>query len=212
MKISALGRTWSKTLSNSSWMAISNTILVVLLFISANKNFNSHERLVVTPPHLNKAVVVEWDTADKEYLEGFGLFTVTLIGNITPKNVTMVADVVSSYLDAPIYSQVRSEILSLADDPVFQKASAINYFAPERTVYELDADKVQKVFVVGQLITSGFDANLGRNSAGVETKWVTYEMALAMRAGKPVITAFTSYKGNQPHTMKWLASQQKPAQ
>jgi len=37
---------------------------------------------------------------------------------------------------------------------------------------------------------------------------VVYEMSLVMRDGRPVITEFTSYPGNQPHTQKWLQAQQ----
>ncbi len=208
MKLSFLGKTWNAALRNSTYMLVSNVILVVLLFISVTRNFDNHERVVLLPPHLDKKVEIAWENASGEYLESWGLYVATLIGNITPKNVKLVADSLGAFVDASIYPKVRTDVLSLAEDPVFQKANAINYFAPDRVIFEVDAEKNKKVFVIGQLITSSFEPSAVQSGNRSENRWVTYEMTLEMRSSRPWITAFTSYKGNQPHTMKWLATQQ----
>lgn len=207
MKLIFLGKTWDMALRNNTGLLVSNVVLSLLLFISVTSNLSNHERIVLTPPHMDKKMEVAWNAASGEYMKSWGLYVATLIGNITPKNVNLVADAMGGFLDPSIYPQVRAQIKSLAEDPVFQRANAINYFAPEQAVYEVDSEKRQKVFVVGQLVTSSFEG-LQQGARGGDFKWVVYEMSLLMRDGRPVITEFTSYPGNQPHTQKWLQAQQ----
>lgn len=208
MKLKSLGTTFSRAIKNSSYMAISNVLLAIALLLAVIKIFTLNERLVLTPPHMDKKMMIAWDHADQAYYETWGMYVATLIGNVTPKTVTLVADALGTFIDAPIYPKLRNEILSLADDPVFQKANAINYFAPDRTVFEIDETGTRKVFVVGQLVTSSLEPAAMLNGPRTEPKWVTYEWTMEMRMGRPWIVAYDSYKGNQPHTMKWKAAQQ----
>lgn len=211
MKMSALGKTWDLAVRNNTILLITNVILTVLLAFSVGVALSSRERIVLVPPHLDKKVEVAWHNASADYLKSFGLYVVTLIGNVTPKNVTLVADSMGAFLDPSIYPQIRAQIKSLSEDPIFQKANAINYFAPDQAIYEVDTNKKQKVFIVGQLVTSSFENSPGSQNSRAEFKWVTYEMGVVMRDGRPVITEFTSYPGNVPHTAKWLASQSPSA-
>lgn len=211
MKMSSLGKTWDLAVRNNTILLITNVILTVLLAFSVGVALSNRERVVLVPPHLDKKVEVAWHNASGEYLKSFGLYVVTLIGNVTPKNVVLVADSMGAFLDPAIYPQIRAQIKSLSEDPVFQKANAINYFAPEQAIYEVDSNKKQKVFIVGQLVTSSFENTPGSQNARADFKWVTYEMGVVMRDGRPVITEFTSYPGNVPHTAKWFASQSPTA-
>lgn len=208
MKLQTLGKTFTSALKNSSYMAVSNVFLSIALAFAMVKIYTLHERVVLVPPHLDKKMMVAWDSADQEYFEAWGVTAATLLGNVTPKTVKFVADAMGAFVDAPIYPKMRNEILALADDPIFQKANAINYFTSERTVYEVDESGSHKVFVIGQLISSSLEPASMLSGPRTEPKWVTYEWTMEMRFGRPWIIGYDSYKGNQPHTMKWRAAQQ----
>lgn len=211
MKLTFLSGTWDLARKNNTVLLFSNIALSVALVVVGFLAFGQRERVVLIPPHIDKKMEISWSAANADYLKSWGLYVATLIGNITPKNINLVADALGAFLDPSIYPSVRAQVKSLADDPIFQRANAINYFAPEQVVYEIDTNKNQKVFVVGQLVTSSFEGpNAGKS--GGEFKSVIYEMSVAMRDGRPVIIDFTSYPGTQPRTQKWLSSQSPEVQ
>ncbi|RMD68835.1 MAG: sex pilus assembly protein [Gammaproteobacteria bacterium] len=200
MKLKELSATWDRTRIANTFLLVSNLVLASAMAVTGVLGWTRHERLVLVPPHLQDKAKVAYDAASAEYFKAWGLFVATLIGNITPENVDFVADAVSPLFSSRIYPAVRTQILSLAKDPVFGKAAAVNYFAPRQVVYE---PATSRVFVVGDMVVSTFE-KVG------EIEHVVYEMKFSMQAGLPVIEAFDSYPGTQPHTLKWQASQSKP--
>lgn len=208
MRLNALGKTWNLAIRNNTGLLVANIILAVALAFSVGANLSTHERVVLIPPHMNEKMEVSWADASAPYYKSFGLYVATLIGNITPRNVQLVADSIGQHLDSSIYAPVRAQILALADDPVFQKSNSVNYFAPDQVVFEAERGKTQKVFVVGRLMSTSY-AGAGTGAATVDAKNLVYEIGVRMDGGRPVITEFTSYPGAQAHTAKWRASQQQ---
>lgn len=208
MKMSILGQTLELAIRNNIVLLVANVLMAICLVMSVAVNLSVHERIVLVPPYMDKKMDVSWKSANADYYKAWGLYATTLVGNVTPKTVNFVADAIGFLLHPSIYPKIRAQIKSLADDPVFQKANAINYFVPHDITYEVDADKKQKVFVAGQLITSSFEAPNALTGARSDYKSVIYEMTFESSDGRPVIVDMTSYPGNQPHTIKWWASQQ----
>lgn len=206
MKITELGKSWNLALRNNTFLLFANLGLTVALVMSVYGNLSTHERVVLVPNSLDHRMEISWKSANADYLKAQGLYVATLIGNVTPKNVQLVADGVGAFLAPDIYSSVRAQILSLADDPIFQHANAINYFAPEQVIYEIDNAKHQKVFVVGSILSSSFNSVPGMPNLP-DRKQVVYELSMDIVAGRPVITDFQSYSGGQAHTEKWKESQ-----
>jgi len=54
VKLNFLGKTWDMALRNNTGLLVSNVVLSVLLFISVTSNLSDHERIVLTPPHMDK--------------------------------------------------------------------------------------------------------------------------------------------------------------
>jgi len=217
VRINALGPTIDLALRNNTILLFTTIILSVCLAICVSMNVSDHERIVLVPPHMDQKMEVSWRHANAAYYKAWGLYATTLVGNVTPKTVDFVADALGFLLHPSIYPRIRAQVKGLAEDPVFQRANAINYFAPHEVTYEVDADRRQKVFVTGQLITSNFEATTAVSGARSDTKWVVYEMTFEQTDGRPVIVELTSYPGRQPHTMKWWSTQQpslvnKPAE
>jgi conjugal transfer pilus assembly protein TraE len=201
MKLSRLSATWDRTLWTNAILLVANAALAVGLAAAAVVEVTRHERVVLVPPGLDERAQVAWKAASAEYFKAWGLYVATLVGNVTPNNVSFVADSLSPLFSPRIYASVRTQILALAKDPVFGRATAVNYFSPTQAIYE---PATGKVFIVGTIVTSTFEKT-------GETRHVVYEMKWRMQAGLPLVVEFTSYEGSQPKTLKWLESQQGTA-
>lgn len=152
------------------------------------------ERIVIVPP-LKTTATVGWNDASKDYMESYGLYIVTLVGNITPKNVAFVTDVLSKSTDAGVYPAIRQKLMALAEDPVFRTSNAVSFFSPEKVLWEKETDKV---FVTGQM-------TLSSSSAQTKTIPVVYEVTVVIDGGLPLIKNIDSYEGHEMRTLRWKA-------
>ena len=202
MKLSFMKSTWESANKGTSVMLLSNVALALALSAMVVDKLTDHERLVLVPPYIDKAVKVGWKSADAEYLKSFGLYFATLSANVSPKNVTFVTDSLSGMVSSRIYPDVRKKLLVLAEDPVFKTNGGSVRFEPDRVVFEADTSKV---FVSGNMTTQ--TAGCRQESASL-----TYEMRIEMHAGRPLVDALTHYPGNQPRTLKWLEGNPKAAE
>jgi len=152
----------------------------------------SHERIVLVPPHLTEKVEVAWSSANKEYLKSFGLYIASLVGNIQPRSSTVILDSVSAFMTPAIYTDFRRQMMAIIDDPVFKQSGAVMSFQPNTIQFEAETSRV---FVTGNLIT--------KTSSNEFQKTVTYEIGVTIKEGRPVVTHFTSYEGSVIRTVNW---------
>lgn len=196
MKIDHLFKTWGATMGIAKWVIISNVGLVGIVFSLALKIVSEHERIVLVPAVLNERAQVNWSEASGNYMEAWGLFVASMIGSITPQTALSVADAMGYYFDAKLYPSIRTQILSIVDDPNYSKTGTLNVFTPKRVYWEASTEKV---FVEGTLMTTAYK----NNSTPIAQLSVTYEMIIKQVAGLPKIMRFNSYVG-QPRTLKWI--------
>jgi conjugal transfer pilus assembly protein TraE len=171
-------------------VALASTASTV--FLSA-KIASQHERIVLTPPHVHERMEVAWNSASAEYYKSFGLYVAGLVGNITPKNVDFITDVLSGFLHSSIYADVRTKLKAMSEDPVFRDSGAYSYFMPEQIIYEPDTSKV---FVVGNVM-------LGTAARQPRPEAIVYELMIRMENGRPIVYGLQSYPGNEPRTVEW---------
>jgi conjugal transfer pilus assembly protein TraE len=198
------GRTWDFALKNNAVLLASNAVLVLAVLLLSVKAIFTHDRVVLTPPHMEEKMEVAWNEANAEYYKGFGLYAVTLIGNVTPKNAMFVAESLSMITAPKVYAPIRNRILALAKDPNFLKANTFNFFSPDQVIWEAGSSKV---FVIGKITSSAYNAVLTNS---IQFQNVVYEMKFEMRNGRPVIVGFNSYPGQQARTLKWLDNNKPP--
>ncbi len=192
--ISAL-RNMKQLQSITMVMLCSNVILATGISYAMVKLGNQHDRVVLVPPSLDKKAEIAWDHANKEYIKSFGLYMSTLVGNIQPKSSSVVLDSVSAFMDPGIYTDFRSQLLAIIEDPTFKASGSVISFLPQSIQYETETSRV---FVTGSIITS---------TAG-STKYqknVVYELTVRIREGRPWVTHFTSYEGTQIRSVNWWA-------
>lgn len=176
----------------------SNIILGAGLVYSTVQLSNKHDRVVLVPPSLDKKAEIAWDYANKEYIKSFALYMATLVGNIQPKSSTVVLDSVSAFMDPAIYTDFRYQLMGIIEDPVFKSSGSVISFLPQSVQFEVETSRV---FITGTIITS---------TAG-STKYqknVVYEVGVRIREGRPWVSHFTSYEGNQIRTVSWWTQKQ----
>lgn len=197
MKLKNFLQTWTMSTTVTIWMVVSNTLLIALFFIVANKVFSMKERVVLVPPYLNEQVSVGWNSASESYYKSFGLYFATLIGNITPSNVDFIVDILSTFLDPEIYTSIKPKLIALSKDAIFMKSGGASVFAPGHITYE---PETLKVFVPGMMTMTSY------GQSQPELKNVIYEIAIHIKDGMPKISYLDSYEGVDPRTLKWIAA------
>lgn len=194
MKLSTFNSTWLSTIKSNVVLLTSNLLLAGGLGVLILDKVSEHERIVLTPPYIDKPMTVAWASADGEYLKAFGLYFVTLTANVTPKNVRFVSDQLSSIVSSSIYPAVQKKLLALASDPAFLNTGASVRFEPSRVQFE---PETSKVFVSGEMTTQSA-------ASKAEVLVLTYELVVKMRDGRPVVEAIDSYDGDTARTRAWV--------
>jgi len=174
-------------------LMVTPIILSVVLAILAYKVLVKEEIVTILPPKMTHEATISMNTANSEYLMSFGLYVAGLTGNVTPKNVVLVADALGSLVDAKLYSEVRRQLFALANDPLFKERGGAVFFEPVNVVFDAPTGKV---FVVGNMVST--------TSAGRQNRSpLVYEIKIEMRNYRPVIVALDKYPGSVPRTLEW---------
>ena len=159
-------------------LLVSNLVLVVLL--------QSNRTVVLVPPTLEKEANVGARQADRGYLEAWGLFFATLMGNVTPRNIDFVLTNLQRYMAPDIYHEMSQTLVEQA------RAIKSGAFAMSFTVQELAWDEAsRRVQVKGVAMMHGpygKSQNLTR----------TYDFAIAVRNFAPVLTDVLVHDQKQP--------------
>ncbi|WP_075588247.1 TraE/TraK family type IV conjugative transfer system protein [Rhodoferax antarcticus] len=179
---------------SNSLLAVACVVMALTIAMMAISSSSKHERIVIVPPGLSGSVEVDWGGASAEYIKSFGIFYATLVGTISPKNVTYVADRLSSMTTVNSYSVIRKRLLSLALDPQFVNSGSSVNFVSSEVVYEPER---KKVFVIGESrVQSGYGE--------VKITPIVYEMDIEILEGRPVVMLLDNYVGTAPRTAKWI--------
>lgn len=174
-------------------LGVTSLALALALCVDVISNTSRHERIVIVPPGLSGPVAVDWGRADAEYMKTFGLFYSTLIGTITPRNVTYVADRLSGMTSSNAYPAIRKKLLAAAKDPAFLGSGSTTNFVTSFVDFEAETGKV---FVTGENQTySGFGA--------AKLTPVVYELDIQIIEGRPVVNSVINYPGTEAHKTLW---------
>lgn len=194
MKTALIFRTLEQAQKAVALLLISNLFFGVIGTTAALKLFSTKEDIALVPPGLSEKATLGWSNADPEYYKSWGLYFVLSITNLTPRNVTFIADQLTSYVSPDIYPEVRRRLLKAAAEPGFVSAGTASKFEAEIVQYD---PPTQKIFVSGNMLI--------RDAAGRdESKPVTYELKIDIRSRRPWVTHVDSYPGRDARTQQWL--------
>ena len=195
MDLKSLARNWKWTTSANLLLSVAVCASVLANMGLVGKIASMHERLVLVPPMMTKETKIGWNSAEKDYFEGWGLYTASMIGSATPKTASFVADHLKFIMDPAIYPVVKTQLLSLEKDPSYTRTGSVNLFTPTTVTWEAETNSL---FVTGNLTSTAYRGK----TTTLANVVVSYQMTMEMYAGAPRITFFTSYAG-QPRTLKW---------
>ena len=176
---------------------VSNIVLSASVLYALIALNNTHERLVIIPPHLDEKAEIAWNSANKNYIQSFGFYVANLVGNMQPSTAGIILEAASSFMEPRIYNEFRRQAIDIINDPVFKQTKSSTFFSPKSIVFEKETSKV---FVLGELETKAINSDL--------RKKVVYEIGVVIREGRPWVTHFTSYDGDKPRTIHWYLKNQ----
>lgn len=158
-------------------LLVSNLVLVVLL--------RSNQVVVLVPPTLEQEAKVGLRQADRGYLEAWGLFFATLMGNVTPRNIDFVLANLQKYMSPGIYQEMSQAMIEQA------KAIKSGNLAVSFTIQEIVCEEGGRVKVRGQFMMHG---PFGKSQNATRT----YEFAIAVKNYAPVLTDVLVHDQKQP--------------
>ena len=139
-------RDWKTALAENFFLR--SLCLLLALGLILNATFlKKNERIIVSPPEIQREFWVESNRASPEYLEQMGVFFATLGGNLSPSNAAYNVKFLSSYIPPDVYSDVKSELAAQAH--YIAKNNITQAFFPV-SVKVLDGNG--RVFVEGDVI------------------------------------------------------------
>jgi conjugal transfer pilus assembly protein TraE len=139
--------------------------------------------VILIPPGLSEQSEISKNKASEGYKKAWGMYTATLIGNVTPENADFVLDSFGGMVTGEIRSIVIEQIAQELDTLKQEKVSST--FEIVRVTYEPDSDKV---FVTGRNRMTG----AGGKSTPTEQ---TFEFKIDVKQYSPIITQMASYAG-----------------
>lgn len=159
-------------------LLLSNLVLVVLL--------RSNQTVVLVPPTLEKEAKIGTRQADRAYLEAWGLFFATMMGNVTPRNIDFTLASLQRFMAPDIYQEMSQSLIEQA------KTIKAGNFALSFAVQELAYDEADhKVKVKGQ---SSLHGPFGK----AQSQTRTYEFQIDIRNYGPVIRDVVVHDQKQP--------------
>lgn len=211
MILSKMKRDWNLSVSVAMYAMGALVALSVTVLVLAVMAFQNRERVIIMPPHIDKRVEIAWNSANEAYYKGFAVYIASMLGNVTPNSMNFVIDSMKWIMEPKVFVGVSTKLMALSRDPLFLRNNSANYFVPGKITYEAE---LNKVFVSGAIVNTNFKsaedvigdgANSAKSKVAPNAEAVTYEMVFRMVDGRPQVTEFTSYPGEQPHTQKWLS-------
>lgn len=99
-------------------------IIILLLAISL---FFKERIVIVTPSVIAKEYSISSSRVSKSYLEDMSRDIITTLFNLTPKNVSYMADTLLLMVHPSAYGEVKEELVKIQDDVITRKVSTIFY-------------------------------------------------------------------------------------
>lgn len=148
--------------------------LIILCILSVTLNFylSNRERIIITPPTLDKNFWVTHQEVSESYLSQMSLFFSYLRLNVTPSNVTTQQELLLRYVDPAYYGEFKNTLLKEAERIVKEHISSSFY------PVKLEVN-TQELYVH---ITGDFLSSIG--STQIPIQRITYFIQFSYQNGK----------------------------
>lgn len=183
MKFATFLETWHGLQAENKWSRILLVFMAITICVLAIALNNKSQIITLVPPALDKKATVTRNYASTEYKKAWGMYLATLIGNVSPGTVDFISEALGGMLSSDLYNDVYKIVISQAKE-IKEQRVAIS-FTPRLVAYLPNRDLI---CVTGTTTISGVFGN-----PTMEAR--TYEFKIQVQNYMPVITYFSSYKG-----------------
>ena len=185
MTFALFRQTWHRLVTENHfhrWMllALLGTNLLTLVGL-----LQAERTVVLVPPILEQQVNVARDSASQSVKEAWGLFVTELLGNVTPTTAPFLRDTLEPLLSPPLRIEVARRLAAQVE--ALQRDQVSVRFSPEVVRYDAASDLVR---VQGKQTVSG-------PNASAVTRSRTYEIRVAFRHYRPLITHLDAYENEK---------------
>ena len=175
--------TWLSLQASNRFLKFVCIFLMTLNLLTLIGWLKKDTTVILIPPDLSEKSEIAKNKASEGYKKAWGMYTATLIGNVTPENADFVLDsftgMVTGEIQALVIEQVAQELETLKQEKVSSS------FDIRRVTYEPETDKV---FVTGRNRMTGL---VGQSTPTEQT----FEFKIDVRQYAPIITQMASYAG-----------------
>ena len=185
-------KTWEGTQAENKWNRVVNGVLVIAVFILSLFAFKKETIITVQPYTLTHDAWVSESSASEGYIEAWGLFLASMVGNATPDNLEFLKERIKPLLGPEIYQDVINT-MEIQSRELIEDRITIR-FEPRHVEYEKTTNKV---FVYGNSYMEG------ANQAEIKTER-TYEFELSIGNYAPLLNYMNTYAG-RPQTEEVVA-------
>ena len=175
--------TWLSLQASNRFLKSVCIFLMALNLLSLIGWLKKDTVVILIPPGLSEKSEIVKNKASEGYKKAWGMYTATLIGNVTPENADFVLESFSGMVTGEIRSIVTEQITQELDTLKQEKVSST--FEIVRVTYEPETDKV---FITGRNRMTG----AGGKSTPTEQ---TFEFKIDVKQYSPSITQMASYEG-----------------
>ncbi len=175
--------TWLSLQASNRFLKSVCIFLMALNLLSLIGWLKKDTVVILIPPGLSEKSEIAKNKASEGHKKAWGMYTATLIGNVTPENADFVLESFSGMVTGEIRSIVTEQITQELDTLKQEKVSST--FEIVRVTYEPETDKA---FVTGRNRMTG----AGGKSTPTEQ---TFEFKIDVKQYSPSITQMASYEG-----------------
>ncbi len=175
--------TWLSLQASNRFLKFVCVFLMTLNLLTLIGWLKKDTSVILIPPSLSEKSEVSKNKASEGYKKAWGMYTATLIGNVTPENADFVLDSFSGMVTGEIRTLLTEQIAMELETLKQEKVSST--FEIVRVTYEPEPDKV---FVTGRNRMTG----AGGKSTPTEQ---TFEFQIDVKQYSPIITQMASYPG-----------------
>lgn len=196
MRFQLFSKSWDGMRAELMFYRCAITILLVIVLLALIGWLRKDQSTVLAPPTITEQMEISRNKASSGYKKSWGLFTATMLGNLTPGNADFVLKSLEDLFAPETYGDLRRRLA--ADLETLKKEQVTVSFEPQLVTYESATDKV---FIAGRSSIEGLGGKTDRFQR-------TYEFCVRQMNGKPVVTRFRSYVGD-PHVLAYWVGRGK---
>jgi conjugal transfer pilus assembly protein TraE len=183
MKLSTYLKSWDGALKENRFHRIAFMVAIVVILVQSLALWRKDSTIILIPPQMEERGQVSGSAASQEMQVSWGRYIATLLGNVTPQSVEVLAANVGQHLSPRMYQAVLTQLQEQAK--TIQEEQITVSFVPTLARWEAS---LPGVVVSGEMITRGI-------RGGEKRMQRTYELKFIVQNYRVLLDDLRAYEG-----------------